>query len=223
MHHYYTGALLAVFTLLPRDRGLRCVFYLLLAAFPVSASAVSTAPAAAVPALSALESPSDVDLMEAAFREGVELYQTGDYSAAALAWQAPAKRGHAGAQFSLGVAYATGNGLTQNLEHAIQWWQAAAAQGHVSAQLNLGLLYWRGEGVEKDIVKARLWWRQAAEGGDPVAQFHLGAMAAIGEGEPLDYQEAVRWWRRAAAQGHDQAIKGLEILKSSGVAIDEKY
>lgn len=223
MHRCHTGPLLAVFPS-PRGRRLLCgAFGLLLAAVAPIVPAVSNMPFAGAPTVGTLGSASDLDLMEAAFREGVALYQAGDYQAAALAWQGPARRGHAGAQFSLGVAYATGNGVAQNLGHAIQWWHAAAAQGHVSAQLNLGLLYWRGEGVNKDIAKARQWWHQAAEGGDPVAQFHLGAMAAIGEGEPLNYQKAVRWWRRAAAQGHDQAIKGLEILKSSGVTIDEKY
>lgn len=193
----------------------------LFAAAPTVATAVSTAPLVTEPATKALHPLTDVDLTEAAFREGVQLYHAGQYSAAARTWEAPAARGHAGAQFSLGVAYATGNGVSQSLSEAIRWWQAAATGGHVSAQLNLGLLYWRGEGVEKDLAKARLWWHRAADGGDAAAQFHLGAMAAIGEGEPLNYKEAARWWRRSAAQGYDQAIKGLEILKSSGVAVDE--
>ena len=197
------------------------VLGVVIAAAPALAGAVSTAPAIAVPATKALAPFTDVDLVEAAFREGVQLYQAGDYAAAARTWEAPAARGHAGAQFSLGVAYATGNGVSQSLTRAVEWWREAASKGHVTAQLNLGLLYWRGEGVEKDLAKARKWWRRAADGGDAAAQFHLGAMAAIGEGEPLNYKEAARWWRRAAAQGYVQAIKGLEILRSSGVALEE--
>lgn len=163
----------------------------------------------------------DIDLMEAAFRDGVRAYEAGDYTAAARNWRAPAERGHSGAQFNLGIAYATGKGVETNLERAAQWWRAAAEQGHTAAQLNLGLLYWRGEGVDKNLAEARRWWQQAAAGGDAAAQFHLGALAATGEGGPRNYEEAVHWWRLSAAQGYRQAIKGLEILKTYGAAPEE--
>lgn len=195
-------------------------------AFVVSAAAAIAAPTTTPlsptgPTPKAFALLPEVDLMEANFREGNALYESGDYRAAIRAWQGPAERGHAGAQFSIGVAYATGNGVPQDLGLAVSWWQLAANAGHVTAQLNLGLLYWRGEGVEKDLIKAQQWWRRAADGGDAVAQFHLGAMAAIGEGGPLDYDEALRWWRLSAAQGYQQAIKGLEILKSHGFSAEK--
>lgn len=185
-----------------------------------AAVAVSSAPSA-TSLENRLVPPGRIDLMESAFQEGVALYESGDVEAAARVWRTPAEHGHMGAQFSLGVAYATGKGLPPNMEQAIHWWRAAAGQGHVAAQLNLGLLYWRGRGVEKDLDQARGWWRRAATGGDPVAQFHMGALAATGEGEPRNYKEAMRWWRLSAAQGYQQAIKGIEILKSHGAAPDE--
>ncbi|MFL6712213.1 MAG: tetratricopeptide repeat protein [Sulfurifustis sp.] len=163
----------------------------------------------------------EIDLIEAAFRDGVRFYEAGDYKAAVRTWQTPAEHGHVGAQFNLGVAYATGKGVEMSLERAVRWWRAAAEQGHTVAQLNLGLLYWRGEGVDKNLVEARRWWQQAAIGGDAAAQFHLGALAATGEGGPRNYEEAVRWWRLSAAQGYRQAIKGLEILKTYGAAPDD--
>lgn len=189
-----------------------------LAAAATAANAATPVPALLSPKDNAIVSFGDLDLMEAAFRAGVTLYESGDYAAAARTWQAPAERGHVSAQFSLGVSYATGKGVTASMERAANWWQAAAAQGHVGAQLNLGLLYWRGEGVEKNLTKARTWWERAASGGDAAAQFHLGALAATGEGEPRNYKEAMRWWRMSAAQGYSQAIKGIEILKSHGAA-----
>lgn len=194
----------------------------LLSGVPCWATAVTTAPLVTMPDASPF-APQEPDLLEGAFREGVTLYESGDFAAAARAWQGPAQRGHAAAQFGLGVAYATGSGVAASLDRAIQWWRSAAIQGHVGAQLNLGLLYWRGEGVEKDIAKARQWWERAANGGDAAAQFHLGALAATGEGAPRDYKEAVRWWRLSAAQGYRQAIKGLEILKSHGATSEDGH
>lgn len=186
------------------------------------AAAATPEPLAPPHATQSLTAYSEPDLMETAFREGVSLYEDGEYAEAARAWLAPAKHGHAGAQFSLGVAYATGNGVAQNLSTAIQWWNEAAQHGHPSAQVNLGLLYWRGIGVERNLAKARLWWRQAADHGDAAAQFHLGAMSATGEGSPLDFNDAIHWWRLSAAQGYELAIEGLQIMERHGLVVDEQ-
>src|SRR5204862_965198 len=135
------------------------------------AAAIGASSSAMPPAREALAPLGETDLLETAFRDGVSAYESADYGLAARLWQMPADRGHSGAQFSLGVAYATGRGVAPDLKHAIQWWQLAAAQGHLGAQLNLGLLYWRGEGVEKDLDQARMWWQQAATGGHDAAPF----------------------------------------------------
>jgi len=191
-----------------------------LALLPLGGYALSGAPLPRAPALEVLGTLSDVERLEAAFEEGVALYDAGDAAAAVARWLIPARRGHAGALFGLGAAHATGNGVPRNLERAIAYWEAAAARGHAAAQVNLGLLYWRGEGVARDPARARRWWLEAAASGDAVAQFHLGAMAATGDGVPRNYDAAVRWWRRAAAQGYRPAIEGLELLKRGGVRVD---
>lgn len=200
---------------------LALIFGALFAGYTGSAAAMSTKPLAATPVMKSLTVFSEPDLMETAFREGVAQYEDGEYTEAARTWLAPAKYGHAGAQFSLGVAYATGNGVAQDLNAAIHWWNEAARRGHPSAQVNLGLLYWQGVGVERDLAKARLWWRQAADRGDAAAQFHLGAMAATGEGSPIDFNDAIHWWRLSAAQGYELAIEGLQIMERHGFAVDK--
>ncbi len=193
----------------------------LFAGFAEIAAATSVEPLTASRVTKSLAIFSEPDLMETAFREGVTQYEDGEYTEAARTWLAPAKYGHAGAQFSLGVAYATGNGVAQDMHTAIRWWNEAARQGHAAAQVNLGLLYWRGVGVERDLERARAWWRRAAEGGDAAAQFHLGAMAATGEGSPIDFDDAIRWWRLSAAQGYELAIEGLQIMERHGFAVDK--
>lgn len=154
---------------------------------------------------------------ERAFLEGVAAYQDGQYDRAVRLWHAPAEQGHVGAQFNLGVAFATGQGADVNYAQAARWWQSAGHQGHTTAQYNLGLLYSRGQGVDKSAAKARMWWYLAAMSGDAAAQFHLGAMAATGDGEAQDFNEAALWWTRSAAQGYEPAVKGLEILKEHGI------
>jgi TPR repeat protein len=76
-----------------------------------------------------------------------------------------AKQGSAGAQFSLGGCYATGNGVPKNDIEAAKWFRKAAEQGDVKAQFILGLFYENGDGVVADYEEAAKWYRKAAEQG----------------------------------------------------------
>ena len=55
-------------------------------------------------------------------------------------WKKQANQGNADAQFLLGNAYYTGNGVEQDYNEAISWWHKAAAQGNTSAQKALDQL-----------------------------------------------------------------------------------
>lgn len=191
-------------------------------------AALSFGTAAAAPVTTRTGEPVNVPvqlgdeaLQEQAFREGVTAFEAGDYAGAIRHWESPADNGHTLAQFSLGVAYATGQGAEIDTVEAVRWWSAAAQHGNTAAQYNLGLLYSRGQGVEKDINVALKWWHMAASRGDAAAQFQLGALAAMGEGRPRDFADAAHWWRLSAAQGFEQAIKGLEILRAHGALNDQ--
>ena len=52
-----------------------------------------------------------------------------------------AEQGDARAQNNLGIAYAEGNGVTQDYDEAVKWWRTAAEQGDAYAQYNLGVSY----------------------------------------------------------------------------------
>ena len=71
--------------------------------------------------------------------------------------RARAEQGEAVAQFSLGLAYATGRGVAQDDAEAVRWYRLAGDQGNPSGQLNLGLMYATGRGVPQDYVQAYMW------------------------------------------------------------------
>jgi uncharacterized protein len=48
-----------------------------------------------------------------------------------------ARQGHAEAQYSLGILFLTGGGLTQSVAEARRWIERAAAQGHADAKTYL--------------------------------------------------------------------------------------
>ena len=73
-----------------------------------------------------------------------------------------AARGDRQAQFSLGLAYETGEGVGRDDEMAATWYQKAAEQGHPQAQYHLGILYVDGRGRSQDDRAAVRWFHQAA-------------------------------------------------------------
>ena len=148
-----------------------------------------------------------------------------------------ASRGHANAQFNLGVLYAIGAvDATHNYKSAVEWFQRAAEQSYPSAQYQLANMYQHGLGVERSDERAREWFVKAADLGNMKAMIELGNMTASSEPETAlswyhqaaelgskDAQffiagvyrqqgrctEADSWLRRAAMQGHGKANEQL--------------
>ena len=85
-----------------------------------------------------------------------------------------AEQGYAGAQFMLGVMYATGEGVPGDDAEAVRWYRLAAEQGLARAQSNLGVMYDNGEGVPEDDAEAVRWYRLAVEQGYAVCAVHAG-------------------------------------------------
>ena len=113
-----------------------------------------------------------MSLLAVRYRDGLGVKQS-DKKMIEL-YEMAAKRGHATAQYNLGVYYDEGIcGLTQSDQRAIEFFTLAAEQGYVRAQANVGIFYLQGKGVEQSITKAKKWITRAA------AQGHRGAIAVI--------------------------------------------
>ena len=93
-----------------------------------------------------------------------------------------ADQGDVNALYSLGVTYAKGAGVAQDIVQAVQWWRKAAEAGNPSAQSILGVAYGTGTGVAQDDAQAVQWWSKAAEQGVADAQYSLGLMYVNGRG-----------------------------------------
>lgn len=87
-----------------------------------------------------------------------------------------AKKGNAGAQNYVGMAYDLGSGVGQDYGEAVKWYRLAAEQGHVDSQLRLGKMFGEGICVKQDLTEATKWYRLAAEQGHAEAQKALRAM-----------------------------------------------
>jgi len=147
----------------------------------------------------------------------------GANSAELGAVKAKAAQGDVFAQFSLGVAYAEGQGVEKNSPMALEWYRRAAHQGYVGALYNLGVMYGTGRGVERDCAEAVKWFRKAADQGLAAAQFNLGLMYQNGQGVEKDYADAARWYRKAADQGLAAAQFNLGLMYHKGHGVEKDY
>ncbi len=64
--------------------------------------------------------------------------------------QDQAAQGNLDAQYTLGVRYAHGQGVTRDPAAAVRWLRRAAGQGDTAAQFLLGGIYYRGEEGQPD-------------------------------------------------------------------------
>ena len=61
-------------------------------------------------------------------------------------------------EYSLGLMYDKGYGVSKNYKKAARLYNKAAVQGYAPAQFMLGLLYARGHGLNQSNVKAYAWF-----------------------------------------------------------------
>jgi TPR repeat protein len=116
--------------------------------------------------------------------------------------QKRADSGDDGAQFALGKAYESGNGVPQRPDQAAIWYRKAAEQGNAKAQDSLAVLYSLGDGVEKDKTEAVRWYREAARRGNANAMFNLGAAYYNGEGISVNSTLAHAWFLLSSGAGN---------------------
>ena len=144
---------------------------------------------------------------------GLKAAQAGDFQTALKEWKMLADQGHAGAQFFLGLKYASGRGVPEDDAEAVRWYRLAADQGHAGAQYNLGWMYDKGYGVPEDDAEAVRWYRLAADQGHAGAQYNLGWMYANGEGVLQDNVTAHMWFNIAGANGAEDGRDNREIIE----------
>ena len=138
--------------------------------------------------------------------------------------QAGVEKGDADAEFVLGKAYYTGQGMPQDYAKALDLYRKAADQGYAKAENNLASMYRQGLGVKRDMVEAAKWYRKAAEQGAALAQANLASMLANGQGATKNCKEAAEWYEKAADQGVPDAQLGLCRLYYLGdVGFDKDY
>jgi localization factor PodJL len=132
-----------------------------------------------------------------------------------------ALRGDAAAAYEIGVRFAEGKGVQQNLDEAAKWFGRAAQAGIIPAAFRLGTFYEKGLGVKKDVDLARRYYTQAADRGNAKAMHNLAVLDADGGGKGANYNSAAQWFRKAADRGVADSQFNLGILYARGIGVEQ--
>jgi len=103
-----------------------------------------------------------------------------DYGLAKMWFQIAADKGHALAQYNLGLMYFFGKGVPQDYAQSAFWCRKAADQGYIDAQYILGFMYYGGQGVMQDYAQSAVWSRKAADQGHSGAKTILDSLYSKG-------------------------------------------
>lgn len=121
-------------------------------------------------------------------------------------------QGDPSAQYQLGCAYRTGNGVPKSNKKAIKWYLAAEKGGEEVLNADpealnfLGVCYRKGKDVEQDDKKAVRYFKRASDLGCAPADFNLGVCYREGRGGlKSDLGEALRLFD-LAAESEDQGV-----------------
>jgi TPR repeat protein len=148
------------------------------------------------------------------FQKGVQLFQSGDKTAAVKLFTAAAKAGNAKAAVQVGWCYEFGAGVPQNFSEAARWYRRGAEGGNSRGQKNLGALNEEGHGVPEDWVEAAKWYQKSAAQDDEDGAVALARAYQFGIGVPQSRTNALHWDRRAAAQGNSEAAHNVRWLSN---------
>lgn len=188
-----------------------------------SATTVVPAPAPARPATKPTSSATITPAPSAtpAPSKPVTSSPLGEVSSAERNLRSAAVAGDAAAQYEVGLRYANGDSVPQDLKQAAYWYGQAAEQGLAIAQYRLAALYEKGRGVAQDNVLARRWYEQAASKGNIKAMHNLAVIYAEGRGTKQDFKTAARWFGDAAEHGLGDSQYNLAILEERGLGIPQ--
>lgn len=131
-----------------------------------------------------------------------------------------ARNGNHEAEYSLGLMYARGQGVTKDYGAALSWFQKAYDGGYLGAGYYLGKMYLMGLGTEKDPQRAQRLFESVVSF-DCRARYELGLLFFTGEDMERDLKASSEWMRRAADAGHPEAQFVLGQFYKAGAGVEK--
>lgn len=134
-----------------------------------------------------------------------------------------AVQGNPQSQYTIGVYYLLGDGVTKDAAKGRYWLERAAEGGVGSAIGWLATIYETGDGVPQDLAKARTMLELLAAEDVDWAQVRVAPMFLNGVGGSVDFARGLQFYERASAHGHAEASFEVGKRYFDGVAVNRDY
>jgi len=125
--------------------------------------------------------------------------------------------GATAAQYLMGAAYRTGDGVPKDTESSLAWYRSAATKNHPSALYDLALHYLEDKTNRLSRLQAQCYMLQAAQAGHREAQFQCAMSNFRGYIGRSDCEAGKQWLATAAENGWAKAEFCLFQLYYNGV------
>jgi uncharacterized protein len=147
--------------------------------------------------------------------------QQKDFAAARAIYLDLANAGDAKACFNLGLMYHDGDGVTKNIEEAVNWYKKSAQLNYKEAQYTLASLVFNREIQSISYANAVQYYQQAAELGHVKSQLNLGMLHYRGDVITQNLNAAFKWLSLAASNNNSEAEGYLAHLYLQGIGVEQ--
>lgn len=180
---------------------------------------------------------------------GMALMESGNTDSAFQHFLSAAEHGSPEGMYATAMMYATGQGVSKDMDKANTWWTKSAYLGFKKSYRHLGEIHLK-EGNkdsaifyleqileydksvygilgkiyydEDEVEPSFVLFSEGAQSGDPVSMYYLGEMYYDGNGVEYNKKEAVGWLRKSAKAGYQPAMEYLEDLGYSDMGEKEE-
>ena len=144
-----------------------------------------------------------------------------DYTAAHAIYLTLANQNDAKACYNLGLMYQQGDGVSRNMDEAVNWYSKSADLGYKEAQYTLAALVFQRQIQSISYPQAVTYYEQAAKQGHVKSQLNLGMLYFRGDVIAQDLPAAVYWLTLAASNHNSEAQGYLAQLYQQGAGVEQ--
>ncbi|KFZ28465.1 hypothetical protein IDAT_09140 [Pseudidiomarina atlantica] len=152
--------------------------------------------------------------------EGVNICQGGDCERELIELERYARKGSGDAAAVVAIAYASGDGVEQDLEKAKKFIEQGTRRRNPLAMFVIADWHSRGFVVEQSAEQAQLWLDRAADKGYAPAQYEK-ATQLLASTDASDQQAAIPLLEEAAEANLLSAMYALARLKQTGTVVEQ--
>lgn len=128
-------------------------------------------------------------------------------------YHAKAEEGDPSAHYFLGMTYAAGATVDQDLSKAVYHYRKASNSEHPLSVLNLANHYWLGAGVPTDKPMAYKLFKKAHKLGVPEASKALGAIYYHGEVVDKDVSKALEFYSHTKDSDPESLLSYIDVIE----------